>query len=158
MWLEINKSSRHTKITADFSENLVLYWLSKYGFECARIDHTGIDLIASNLNTKERMGISVKARSRSMGKESEYIKIKRSDIEKINNACEAFGCAPYFAIVIDAAEVIRCFILKMDYLIELSSKRKELGLGMREKDLETYSKDERFILFQFEAKTARWWN
>jgi len=43
----------HEKLTPlqdcrDFGESLVLYWLSKHGFECAKVDHTGIDLIANN--------------------------------------------------------------------------------------------------------------
>jgi hypothetical protein len=44
--MKINKSSGHAKITGDFGESLILYWLSKYGFECALVDHTGIDIIA----------------------------------------------------------------------------------------------------------------
>src|SRR5687767_1281979 len=107
---EIEKSSRHSKITGDFAEGLVLYWLSKYGFECARVDHTGMDLIARNPHNQELMGISVKARSRSTGTEETHIKIERSNIEKLQQACEAFGCTPYFAIVIDAGPVIRCFL------------------------------------------------
>jgi len=63
--MEMLRSSRHSKITGDFGEALVLYWLSKHGFECARVDHTGIDLIARNPRTGEVMGISVKSRSRS---------------------------------------------------------------------------------------------
>ena len=60
---EIEKSSRHQKITGDFGESLVLYWLSKHGYECALIDHTGIDILASK--NREVIGISVKTRSRS---------------------------------------------------------------------------------------------
>ncbi len=154
---EIDKSPRHSKITGDFAEGLVLYWLSKHGFECARVDHTGIDLIAKNPYNPERMGISVKARSRSLGTEETPIKISRSDVGKVRAACDAFGCIPYFAIVIDAGPAIRCFVLTMDYLIELSGERQELGLGMRHKDVERYCKDERVIAFQFESKTLRWW-
>ena len=58
--IKISKSTRHSKITGDFAEGLVLYWLSKHGFECARVDHTGMDLIARNPRNKELMGISVK--------------------------------------------------------------------------------------------------
>ena len=154
---DIDKSSRHAKITGDFAEGLILYWLSKHGFECARVDHTGIDLIAKNPHNDERMGISVKARCRSPGTEETHIKINRSDVEKVHAACDAFGCAPYFAIVIDAASAIRCFILTMAHLVELSGNRKELGLAMRAKDIERYCSDERFIAFQFESKTLRWW-
>jgi len=52
---DIVKSTRHSKITGDFAEALVLYWLSRSGFECARVDHTGIDLIARNPDTNEFM-------------------------------------------------------------------------------------------------------
>lgn len=155
---KIDKSSRHPKITGDFAEGLVLYWLSKHGFECARVDHTGIDLIANNPNRNERMGISVKARSRNIGTEETYIKINRSDEDKVNKACTAFGCVPYFAIVIDAGTTIRCFILTMKYLLELSGSRQELGLGMRKKDLERYYDDREIMAFEFESKTSRWWS
>src|ERR1019366_7089243 len=53
-----------------FPQQLVLYWLSKHGFECARVDHTGIDLIARNPHSDEVMGISVKSRSRNPGTEN----------------------------------------------------------------------------------------
>ncbi len=33
---------------ATAGEPLVLYWLSKYGLECALVDHTGIDIIVRN--------------------------------------------------------------------------------------------------------------
>ena len=154
---QIDKSSRHSKITGDFAEGLVLYWLSRHGFECARVDHTGIDLIARNPHTKELMGISVKARSRSVGTEETNIKIDRSSVQKITAACQAFGCVPYFAIVIDAGQAIRCFIMTMAYLIELSQKQKHLTLGLRRKDIQRYASDNQFILFQFESKTLRWW-
>ena len=73
--MKISKSTRHAKITGDFGEALVLYWLSKYGFECAPVDHTGIDIIARNPHTNEVMGISVKSRSRTEGPEEEYVSI-----------------------------------------------------------------------------------
>jgi hypothetical protein len=62
MSLLIDKSSRHSKITGDFAESLVLYFLSKHGFESAKVDHTGIDLIARNPHSDEVMGLSVKSR------------------------------------------------------------------------------------------------
>src|SRR5215210_8583705 len=93
--MDILKSSRHSKITGDFGEALVLYWLSKYGFECARVDHTGIDLIARSPHTQELMGISVKSRSRREGTERSSLRIPSGNFEKANRACEEFGCVPY---------------------------------------------------------------
>jgi len=52
------KRSRHSKIAGDFGEMLVLYYLSRYGFECARIDHTGIDLLARSADESRPRGIT----------------------------------------------------------------------------------------------------
>jgi len=97
--MKINKSTRHAKIAGDFGEALVLYWLSKYGFECAFVDHTGIDIIARNPHTQEIMGISVKSRTRSEGAESEYVSIPNENFDKAEAACKSFGCVPYFVSV-----------------------------------------------------------
>src|SRR4051794_16505724 len=108
----MKKSTRHSKITGDFAEAFVLYWLSKYGYECARVDHTGIDLIARSPNSSERMGISVKCRSRYEGTENESVNLPPPDgFEKAKEACEAFGCVPYYAVLVDGAERIRCFLV-----------------------------------------------
>jgi len=155
--IEVTKSSRHSKITGDFAEALVLYWLSKYGFECARVDHTGMDLIARNPHTKELMGISVKARSRNTGTEDTHVKVERSNAERLVAACAAFGCIPHFAVVVDAGSFIRCFVTTLAHFTELSGQREHLGLGMRPKDVERYYADEQMIVFQFESKTHRWW-
>src|SRR3989339_1486654 len=100
--MNISKSSRHSKITGDFGETLILYWLSKYGFESALVDHTGIDIIAKNPHTNEVMGISVKSRCRKTGTETESITVTMKDIHHAEMACTAFQCVPYFAIVVDA--------------------------------------------------------
>ena len=109
--MELNKSSRHAKITGDFGESVVLYWLSKYGFECVNVDHTGIDIIAHNPHTNEVMGISVKSRSRNVGAEETYITIPNSNLHKAEEVCNNFGWIPYFAIVVDAGNTIRGFLL-----------------------------------------------
>jgi len=87
--MKINKSSRHAKITGDFGETLVLYWLSKYGFECAPVDHTGIDIIARNPHNHEIMGISVKSRSRNECAQEEHISIPNDNRMRslLRNCC-----------------------------------------------------------------------
>src|SRR5215208_3694943 len=117
--MDIRKSPRHSKITGDYGEALVLYWLSKYGFECARVDHTGIDLIARNRHTRELMGISVKSRSRSKGTERSSLRIPSGNFEKANRACDEFGCVSYFVIVIDAGDATQGFVLPMAHLLKL---------------------------------------
>ena len=157
--MEIDKSTRHSKITGDFAEALVLYWLSKYGFECARIDHTGIDLIANNLNTGERFGISVKSRSRTEGQAKDALYIPTREFAKVQFACEAFGCEPYFAIVIDADNMIRGYILSMSDLKRLCPPTKANSYWkMGEKDQDTYLSDRAVKSFVLTANTNRWWS
>lgn len=137
----MNKSSRHSKITGDFAEHLTLYWLSKYGFECARVDHTGIDIIARNPYNKELMGISVKSRSRKPGREKRGILIQGDHFKKVESACETFGCKPYFSIVADIADEIRLYIVSMEKLYSMFPLNKGLTWRMRPSFLEDYDKD-----------------
>lgn len=113
------RRSRHSKITGDFGEPLVRYWLSRYGFECARLDHTGIDLIARNPHTQKLMGISVKRRSRRTGTERTSLGMPADNFEKANFACSAFSCTPYFAIVIETGEKLQGFLPPMENLLTL---------------------------------------
>ena len=89
--MKLVKSTRHSKITGDFGEAVVLYLLSRHGFECARIDHTGTDLIARRPNSTEVLGISVKSRSRQVGTENDYVSLPHEGFVKAKAACDAFG-------------------------------------------------------------------
>lgn len=156
--MKIRKSTRHAKITGDFGETLVLYWLSKYGFECAPVDHTGIDIIARNPHTKEIRDISVKSRSRTEETEYDYLSIPNDNFDKAENACAAFGCVPYFVIVVDAGDVIRGFILPMTKLLALFPKGKTAsGWKMTERYLKRYASDPEIKVLEFQTKTTKWW-
>ena len=155
--MKSDKSSRHSKIAGDFGESLVLYWLSKRGFECAKVDHTGIDLIANNPNTHEIMGISVKSRTRNEGTETDPVNIPANDFTKVEDACKAFGCKPYFAIVVDAKEFIRVFIIKKKDLLELCPMKANCYWKMAEADLKTYANHEGVMMFELQARHGRWW-
>lgn len=106
----MQKSSRHAKITGNFGEALILYWLSKRGFECANIDHTGIDLIARRPSSDEVLGISVKSRSRSEAGDEAGVNLLHANDKKIENACKAFGCIPYVAVVVDQGVTVRGYL------------------------------------------------
>jgi Holliday junction resolvase-like predicted endonuclease len=157
--MELTKSSRHSKITGDFAEHLVLYWLSKYGFECARVDHTGIDIIARNPHTEEVMGISVKSRSRSTGTESKQLNIPSDDFDKAEKACLAFDCVPYFAIVVDADKNIYVFILAMDeFLRMIGAGRKVYPWKMKPENIERYRNNPKIVMFEFSHNIYRWFS
>ena len=136
------KSSRHSKITGNFGEALILYWLSKQGYECALIDHTGIDIIARDPNSTEVLGISVKSRSRLEGTEQSHVNIMKTDIRKAEEACKSFHCVPYFAIVIDARKRIHGYLLSSSHLLELCpGGTKVSAWPMTTKRLEQYAVD-----------------
>jgi Holliday junction resolvase-like predicted endonuclease len=156
--MKVEKSTRHSKITGDFCEDMILYWLSKYGFECAKVDHTGIDIIARNPHNKEVMGISVKGRSRNEGAEGTYVSIPNDNFDKAEKACEAFNCVPYFAIVVDEKDKIYAFVLSMKHLLKLFPKGDQVcAWKMNEKHVEEYYKDPKIIIFEFDYKTHNWW-
>lgn len=156
--MKVKKSTRHSKITGNFGENIVLYLLSKYGFESANVDHTGIDIISRNSKTNELMGISVKSRSRAGGTEGSYISIPNKNFDKVEKACKAFNCVPYFAIVSDEKDKIYVFILSMEHLLKLFPKREKIcSWKMTYKYIEKYAQDKEIISFEFNYKNHNWW-
>ena len=156
--MKISKSSRHSKITGDFGEHLVLYWLSKYGFECAPVDHTGIDLIARNPHTNQVMGVSVKSRCRNIGKESTVLNVANDNFKKAELACKAFGCVPYIAIVVDAENLITAFIMPTSHFLKLSPMGQRVApWKMTKHHLEKYYGDPDVKIFELKAQTCNWW-
>ena len=154
----MEKSSRHAKITGDFGEALVLYWLSRSGFECARVDHTGIDLIARRPRSDERLGISVKSRSRVPGTEADSVNIGGpGDLAKVAAACDAFQCVPYFAIVVDAAPRMSVFLLSMEHLTRLYPARTGLiSWSMTPSRVKQYLADSSIRSLHFVIDSEKW--
>jgi hypothetical protein len=155
--MKLTKSSRHSKITGDFGEAIVLYLLSRHGFECARVDHTGIDLIARRPNSPEVLGISVKSRSRQAGTENTPLNLPQAGFVKAEAACDAFHCVPYFALVIDAGERIHVFLLSLRHLKELiPGGRKVPAWPMSGEFLKKYCADPEINIFEFSAQAKKW--
>lgn len=155
---EVAKSTRHAKITGDFAEALVLYWLSRNAFECALIDHTGVDLLARNPFTRELMGISVKSRSRYRGTENDAVSLPTSDFEKVDAACKAFGCFPYYAIVVDGGSWIRLFLVSLAHLKNIAKPGKgKIHWGMNPKNIEQYRVDPEIKSVELGLTSVSWW-
>ncbi len=152
------KSSRHSKIAGDFAEAIVLYWLSKYGHECARVDHTGIDLIAKAPDGPDVMGISVKCRDRYKGTEHDSVNLPADGFIKARKACEAFGCVPYYAIVVDAAAAVRCFVLPLDRVEDVTRGKPggQRYWQMSGKKLSEYAADPLIRTFVLQTVSCSW--
>jgi Holliday junction resolvase len=157
--MRIQKSTRHSRITGDFGESLVLYLLSKTGFECARVDHTGIDLIARHPQSAELMGISVKSRSRTEGTEGTHVNISKDHIEKVQNACRAFKCKPYIAFVVDEAGKIRVLLISLKHMLKLRpGGAKVAAWSMSDKELQRYRNSKYVMWLELGLHEGRWWN
>jgi hypothetical protein len=152
----MKKSTRHSKITGDFAEALVLYWLSKSGYECARVDHTGIDLIACKEDGSERMGISVQGRSRYAG--TETVSVNLHPFEDARGACKIFGLIPFAGIVVDGGNVIRCFLLSLDRLETIATGKKggQRYWLMSSSRLDEYRADPEIRWFELELTKSHW--
>ena len=155
--MEMHKSSRHSKITGDFAEGLLLYWLSKYGYECARVDHVGIDLIARSPDGI-KMGISVKSRSRYDGTEKVCVRLPSDGFNKAVQACEAFGLIPFYAVVVDGAGFIRGFLVSLDQLKDLVGGTVDAARywQMSNKWLDRYRTDPSIEMFELQTMVCSW--
>ncbi|HPS55184.1 MAG TPA: hypothetical protein PLP05_06275, partial [Sedimentisphaerales bacterium] len=116
--MEIEKSTRHQKIIGNFGESLVCNWLSRSGFEVTIVDHTGIDVLAYNSKTGERIGISVKSRTRVKGSETESVNIlsyrkEKNDRDKVFDACKAFEAKPWIAVYVESTDCADLFLISL---------------------------------------------
>jgi hypothetical protein len=150
---KIKKSTNHSKIAGDFGEHLILYWLSKYGFECAQVSHTGIDIIARKPGSKKMWGISVKSRTRNEGTESTNVRIGVENVNKAQQACDTFDCVPYFAIVVDAGPEIKAFLIS---LARLKHLKLLASWPMTAKYLEKYDDDKEIMQIRLKSDTFHW--
>jgi hypothetical protein len=155
--MDFEKSTRHAKITGDFGEAAVLYYLSASGFECARVDHTGIDLIARSARQPSPFGISVKARSRSPGTENTHLNLYKKDFPKLEAACNAFGCIPYVGLVFDSTDHLRMYVLSLAHLRTLvPGGDKVTAWPMSESRIAAYANDPEIMSIEWRRISSRW--
>jgi Holliday junction resolvase-like predicted endonuclease len=147
------RSSRHSKITGNFGEALMLYWLSKRGFECANIDHVGIDLIARQPASEIVLGISVKSRSRTQTGDEAGVNLLEADDDKIKEACTAFKCEPYVAFVVDQGSSVHGYLTTLEHARDLCIGQ---SWRMSASMVRTYQNDPEVEWFELSSKTGSW--
>lgn len=157
--MEKIRSERHNKISGDFGEHFVCYWLSKRNFQPVIIDYTGIDIVAYNNNLSERWGISVKTRTRTKEKNQEdTFNIKLRELPLILQACEFFNAKPYFGIVSDGdiQNQIRIHIISFEDMKRINNyeESKNLYIKISEKYIKQYetTKNSINIKIKYEEK------
>jgi len=149
----MKKSSRHSKITGNFGEALILYWLSKRGFECANVDHTGIDLIARRPASEDVLGISVKCRSRTEAGDEAGVNLRHANDKKVEDACHAFGCVPYIAVVVDQGSTVRGYLTTLQH-----ARKKYPGQSWRMSPtmIKLYAMDPLVEWFELASQAGNW--
>lgn len=153
---KIKKSLRHSKIAGDFFEHLIMYLLSKNGFECIHVDYIGIDVIAKNPHTKEVMGISVKGRTRTEDQTKDRVKIPNDNFVKMKSACKTFKCIPYLAIVVDAEKCLTGIITSLENIYNKYPPSKS-NLNWNMDSMDIYRSDESCWVFEFNEGSHKWW-
>ena len=162
--MEIIKSSRHQKIIGNFGENLICNWLSRSGFEVMIVDHTGIDIIAYNPFINQRLGITVKSRTRNIGKEGTGVNVflsRKEDRRKLLDACKAFACEPWIAIYVETADFADVYLTSLENYDNKYCGQEGRAIDswkMREKAKQRYAEDPsvKHIRIKFYATNWSW--
>ena len=163
--MDITKSTRHQKIIGNFGENIICNWLSRSGFEVVLVDHTGVDIVAYNPSTNERLGITVKSRTRNPGTEHSSVNLLsyqkgKNDREKILKACSAFACKPWIAVYVETTHEADVYLTSLEnYDRNYRSPGKAIDdWKMGPKDRKRYASDceVRHIHLSFDAKSWKW--
>lgn len=163
----MEKSTRHSKITGDFGESLILYWLSRSGFESTLVDHTGIDIVAYQKETKKRFGISVKSRSRTVESSSTGMLISGDNYQKIIDSCVFFGCdVPSIAFIYDRpsedhAGQIDVYFLSLESLDKYYpnfKSGKDFAFSITHDSINKYQDDESIRKIVFKYNMMHWIN
>lgn len=84
------------------------------------VDHTGLDVVAYYPETRSRIGITVKSRTRDMGKEAEQVNLLscqkgKNDRQKLLDACVAFGCEPWLAVYVETSDYADVFLTSLKH-------------------------------------------
>jgi hypothetical protein len=162
--MDITKSTRHQKIIGNFGEAVLLNWLSRSGFEVCLLDHTGIDVIAYHPPTKRRLGITVKSRTRNVGKENTHVNILscrkgKNDRKKVTDACDAFACDPWIAVYVETLESADLYLTSLAHYDERYRFKKGRAIDnwkMGKKYAEQYDKDPQVKHVRMAFHTTHW--
>jgi Holliday junction resolvase-like predicted endonuclease len=162
--MEIDKGLRHSKIVGNFGEQLVCNWLSRSGWEVVLVDHTGIDIIAYHRKKAKRIGITVKSRTRTTGKDYDAVNIfvaKKDDRSKVIQACEYFKCKPWIAIYVERSNSADLFLTSLrnfEEKYQMKAGKAIIDWKMGKKHLHKYTEDSsiRHLQIKFESHNWDW--
>jgi hypothetical protein len=164
--MEIEKSSRHQHIIGKFGEYMLCNWLSRSRFEVAIVDHTGLDLVAFNPRTEQRIGITVKSRTRSIGTETTSVNLfsyrkGKDDRQRLLEACYSFGCEPWIAIYVETKNFADLYLTSLDnydkrYRTKVGRAVDTWGMASKHRTLYGEDKEVKHIKIDFHQQNWDW--
>lgn len=161
--MEIEKSSRHSKIIGQFGEAFLCNWLSRSGYEVTSVDHTGLDVIAYHRKTERRLGITVKSRTRTAGRETAGVNVffnrKDPGRGKLRAACTAFACEAWVAVYVEAVRSADLYLMSLDHYDQTYRPQKSRAIDtwkMGAKDKKAYDTDKNVQHICVEFKATNW--
>jgi hypothetical protein len=163
--MDITKSSRHSAIIGRLGEYLICNWLSRCGFEVTLADHTGLDIIAYDPRAGSRLGITVKSRTRNIGKERDTVNVfshrkHTNDRQKLLDACTAFGCEPWIAVYVettDSADVYLTSLVHYDSEYRGRDGKTIDDWKMSSEYQRRYERDAEVRHIRIEFSARNWW-
>ena len=139
--MPLNESqTRAPKQIGDFGEALTTYTLIRKGFEVARVDHVGADLIAEKEH--HRYAISVKTRFyRAESRVTRAVVITNDNLRKLKYFAEQFGMVPVvsFVFILVAEDIMHLTMFRSSIINEVM---KSTTRGYR-KNIDELVKDEK---------------
>lgn len=157
--MEITKGKRHTRVIGEFGENIICNWLSRSGFEVAVIDHVGIDIIACSRSGAQKLGITVKSRTRNAGKERTSASLFRGEKDRGNlkEACQAFGCEPWIGVYIETENCADIYLTSLEHYDEAYRGNGNIdSWKMGEKEKRRYDDDAEVHHIGIDFKVGNW--
>ena len=130
-----------------------------------RVDHTSIDVVAYDPSTKQRLGITVKSRTRVSKTEKDPVNLfrqeQKDDWKKFKQACKAFACEPWIAVYVEAAESADVYFTSLkNYDAKYRGKKGKAveDWKMSKKASLRYQKDAKFKHIRIQFIVDEWWN
>lgn len=163
--MPIAKTGRHSKIIGEFGEMLVCNFLSRSGFEVARVDAVGMDVLAYDRESGRRIGITVKSRTRSLGTEDSSVNVLSyrkgmSDRVKLVAACEAFAAKPWIAIYVETTDTADLYLTSLrNYDAKYRSTQKKTvdDWRMSREYRQMYDDDAEIMHVHMPIRSSHWW-
>jgi hypothetical protein len=157
--LSLFRRPRPSDASKDFAEASITYWLSKYGFKCARVERDGIDFLAKNLKTGRLLGIAVRSVIQAELPSNQRTAISAEVISRAQSTCLSFGCSLHFAFQVYQEKQTCLFLISLEHLRAMQTKAEpSIELSLTERAIDQYADDPEILFVESNYRLWRWFS